>query len=88
MTISRRVTLASLLALVGTPLRAATPTPSQTEGPFYPAPGMRSADVDNDLVRIAGAVRDAGGEVIYLSGRVLDQDGEPISQCPRRDLAM
>jgi protocatechuate 3,4-dioxygenase beta subunit len=38
---------------------------------------MRPADVDNDLVKVAGMVRDAGGEIIRLSGRVLDASGAP-----------
>ena len=50
---------------------AARQTPSSTEGPFYPLSGMRFHDTDNDLVKIEGAVRTAGGEVITLTGRVL-----------------
>ncbi len=53
-------------------------TPSQTEGPFYPLPGMRFADDDNDLVKIEGAVREAGGEIIVLKGKVLDGNGVPV----------
>jgi protocatechuate 3,4-dioxygenase beta subunit len=60
------------------PAKAAVPTPSATEGPFYPTPAMRFADADNDLVKIAGAVESAGGEVIVLKGRILGQDGRPI----------
>lgn len=56
---------------------AAIETPSAMEGPYYPEPSMRFADVDNDLVRIAGQVKDAGGEIINLSGRVLDEAGGP-----------
>nr|CAA6799722.1 MAG: Protocatechuate 3,4-dioxygenase beta chain (EC [uncultured Thiotrichaceae bacterium] len=52
-------------------------TPDTTEGPFYPTPAMRFADVDNDLVKIVGAVRDAGGEVINLNGVILDKQGKP-----------
>lgn len=52
-------------------------TPSATEGPFYPTPSMRYADADNDLVKIADQVREAGGEVIILKGRVLDREGRP-----------
>ncbi|UWQ22612.1 protocatechuate 3,4-dioxygenase [Jannaschia sp. W003] len=61
------------------PARAAGPTPPATEGPFYPAPAMRGADVDNDLVRVLGAVREAGGEVFVLRGRVLDGSGAPLA---------
>lgn len=64
-------------AAVAAPAWATTPTPSAMEGPFYPSPAMRRADVDNDLVKIIGAVRDAGGEVVILTGRVLDAQGAP-----------
>lgn len=57
---------------------AGTRTPKATEGPFYPTRSMRFADVDNNLVRIVGAVRDAGGEIVTLRGRVLDRDRAPI----------
>jgi protocatechuate 3,4-dioxygenase beta subunit len=56
---------------------AAIETPQATEGPYYPAPSMRFEDIDNDLVKIAGMVREAGGEVITLSGRILDEQGQP-----------
>lgn len=82
---TRRDTLAGLAtaagALIVTPGRAlaATATPSATEGPFYPAPSMRRADIDNDLVKITGVVERAGGEVITLQGQILDRDGRPRS---------
>ena len=79
MKLTRRTTLGSLLALIGLRAHAAAPTPAQTEGPFYPAPAMRHADIDNDLVKIAGAVRDAGGRIIHLTGRVLDREGNAIA---------
>lgn len=56
-----------------------TRTPSSTEGPFYPVAGMRFDDIDNDLVKLTSQVEQAGGEVIILSGRVLDQSGSPVS---------
>lgn len=61
------------------PALATTPTPSATEGPFYPTPTMRRADVDNDLVKILGSVQQAGGDVFMLRGRVLDSDGTPLA---------
>ena len=79
MSLTRRTTLATLLALIGFPARAAMPTPSQTEGPFYPTPPMRFGDIDNDLVKIVGAVEQAGGEIVHLTGRVLDRDGAPVA---------
>lgn len=57
----------------------AEPTPPGSEGPFYPTTGMRFADDDNDLVRIAGVVEQAGGEVVELGGRVLDSNGNPVN---------
>lgn len=62
------------------PALAATPTPSATEGPFYPTPTMRRADVDNDLVKILGSVQEAGGDVFMLKGRVIDRDGAPLAE--------
>jgi protocatechuate 3,4-dioxygenase beta subunit len=58
--------------------RAALTTPGATEGPFYPTGAMRFDDVDNDLVKIDGAVEQAGGEIVRLRGRVLDREGKPV----------
>ena len=58
---------------------AAVATPRASEGPFYPTPGMRFDDVDNDLVRIGDAVREAGGEIVRLGGRVVDSEGRPLA---------
>ncbi len=54
-------------------------TPRAMEGPFYPTLRMRFKDADNNLVRIEGLVRDAGGEIMILSGVVLDPDGAPAA---------
>ncbi|MEL6374921.1 MAG: protocatechuate 3,4-dioxygenase [Pseudomonadota bacterium] len=54
-------------------------TPTSTEGPFYPTPSMRFADVDNDLVKVKGVVERAGGEVVRLRGRVIDAAGQPVA---------
>ena len=40
---------------------------------------MRFDDIDNDLVKIMGEVEQAGGEVVRLTGRVLDSTGNPIA---------
>lgn len=55
-----------------------SPTPRQSEGPFYPP--KLPADSDADLVRVSGAVREAGGEVMYLLGRVRSRDGGFLTQ--------
>lgn len=67
------------LSALGGPALATGPTPSAMEGPFYPTPPMRRADVDNDLVRVIGMVEEAGGEVVRLTGRITDRDGAPLS---------
>jgi protocatechuate 3,4-dioxygenase beta subunit len=51
-------------------------TPGQTEGPFYPV--SYPADIDNDLVRVAGRAAEAMGQVTHIVGRVLDRRGEPV----------
>lgn len=81
---SRRFFVSTILGAIGLsalakPASAATPTPPAAEGPFYPTPTMRRADVDNDLVKILGSVEEAGGEVIILKGRVLDRAGAPLA---------
>ena len=82
-TLPRRVAL-GLLAFGGAVAglaRAAgaiVPTPPQTAGPFYPPPADRPGDTDWDLVKVAGKVREAGGEVLHLAGRVLGRDGRPV----------
>jgi protocatechuate 3,4-dioxygenase, beta subunit len=55
---------------------ALTPTPRQTEGPFYP--DHLPLDTDNDLLILNNSLTPAVGEVTYLSGRVLDAKGEPM----------
>lgn len=79
---TRRSILAGLVAFAGGALfwrsaDAAGLTPRATEGPFYPTPSMRMPDVDNDLVKVMGLVKEAGGEVITLKGTITDADGNP-----------
>lgn len=81
---SRRGFIASLSSVVGGLLvyrsaKAKATTPRTTEGPFYPRPSMRFADVDNDLVKVEGAVREAGGEIIHLKGVLSDKQGRPLA---------
>jgi len=52
-----------------------TPTPPQTEGPFYPK--AIPADHDADLTQVAGRPAPAQGTRLYFSGRVLARDGRP-----------
>lgn len=75
----RRLLLGIMSLPVSGVAGAALTTPSASEGPFYPTPEMRFGDSDNDLVRIADAVTEAGGEIVRLAGRVLDQGGNPVA---------
>ncbi len=76
--ISRRALLGAAPLLLAPRLAwAAAPTPAQTEGPFYPA--ELPSDEDSDLVKIEGAVREAGGEILHLGGRAADPDGRPLA---------
>ena len=51
-------------------------TPRQTEGPFYP--DKLPLDTDNDLLIVNDGITPAVGEVTWLSGRILDANGNPI----------
>lgn len=50
-------------------------TPAQTEGPYYPR--RRLADTDADMTRVGNGPR-AKGEVLVLTGQVVDPQGQPI----------
>ena len=65
---------ASKAATAAPPLK---PTPLQTIGPFYPI--ERLAEEDADLTWIKGHKKRAEGNVIEVTGRVLDQRGNPVS---------
>ena len=52
-------------------------TPKQTQGPFYP--DKLPLDTDNDLLTINDTITPAVGDITWLSGRILDSRGEPIS---------
>ena len=52
-------------------------TPAQAEGPFYPI--HRQADTDLDLTHIQGHSERALGEIIHVSGQVLDEHCKPLA---------
>lgn len=51
-------------------------TPSQMRGPFYPR--KFPLDKDFDLTQVAGHDGVAFGEIVTVSGRVTDVDGQPL----------
>jgi protocatechuate 3,4-dioxygenase beta subunit len=63
--------------LLPVPARAVlTPTPRQTEGPFYPL--SLPLDADADLVSVAGRAGPAQGTITHVFGRVFDSGGRSI----------
>ncbi|HZS94176.1 MAG TPA: protocatechuate 3,4-dioxygenase [Chloroflexota bacterium] len=56
------------------------PTPRQTEGPYYPPPAQREAqvDMDTDLTHIEGQSGHAKGQVIEVTGQVRDRQCRPV----------
>jgi protocatechuate 3,4-dioxygenase beta subunit len=81
---TRRKILTGLLAVGGNvalakTAAAAPQTPRASEGPYYPEPKMRFPDTDNDLVKISGLVRKAGGEIFTLNGQIFDATGNPLA---------
>ncbi|NHA15072.1 protocatechuate 3,4-dioxygenase [Thioalkalivibrio sp. XN279] len=71
-----RGSVGAAAVVASAPLLAAT-TPKQTEGPFYPVHEQR--DTDADMTRVEGRAGQAIGEVVEVSGRVLDEDGNPVA---------
>lgn len=51
-------------------------TPSDAEGPFYPVD--IPSDSDNDLLRVVGMQDISPGQLAYVHGTVVDQQGTPI----------
>jgi protocatechuate 3,4-dioxygenase, beta subunit len=56
--------------------QALTLTPAQTEGPYYP--NRLPLDQDNDLLILNDNITPGAGAVSWLSGRILDRNGQPL----------
>ncbi len=65
------------LAVAGSATAGLVSTPRQTEGPFYPR--LLPLDSDTDLVDMTGRPAPAAGTVTHVFGRVLSEDGRPMS---------
>jgi protocatechuate 3,4-dioxygenase, beta subunit len=74
--VSSAIACAALLARSGFAQTRLSPTPSQSEGPFYPDETL--ADADNDLLR-NGAINYPRGEPAWVRGVVLDLASQPVS---------
>ena len=79
----RRLLLAALVAAPALwlspraqPAPARRPTPSQTEGPFYPV--ALPSDSDHDLLR-HGALSYPEGQPVWVEGEVSDLAGRPVA---------
>src|SRR5262245_60795261 len=57
---------------------ALTLSPTVTQGPYYPLAKNIPLDKDNDLVQLNDNLTIAAGVVTYVSGRVLDGNGNPV----------
>jgi protocatechuate 3,4-dioxygenase beta subunit len=68
--------LAALASTPGLFAEELTRTPAQTEGPFYP--DKLPLDTDNDLLIINDGITPSVGEISWVSGRILNERGEPI----------
>jgi len=80
-TVSRRGFIGSGAAVAASGLVAASaadkrPTAAQSEGPFYPT--HKALDKDGDMTVVKGKPGTATGDVLVLSGHVLDTDGNPV----------
>ncbi len=53
-----------------------TLTPRQTPGPFFPS--KMPLDTDNDLLILNDNLTPAVGQVVHLTGRVMDKKGNPL----------
>jgi protocatechuate 3,4-dioxygenase, beta subunit len=67
---------AAMLATPGAFADELMKTPGMTEGPFYP--DKLPLDTDNDLLVINQSITPAIGEITHLSGRVLNERGNPV----------
>jgi protocatechuate 3,4-dioxygenase, beta subunit len=73
-------TVLAPLAVAQTASGAMRVSPSQTLGPFYPRNAAeRPAETDADLLRVEGDRVLSKGVPIYLTGRVFDRRGQPLS---------
>lgn len=80
--ISRRSILSAGAGIAASAIAATTLanpntlTPANPEGPFYPK--HKQLDKDADLTLIEGHTKTAHGDIIRITGHVLDENGQPV----------
>jgi len=75
-TFIKNAALGAMASVIATNTQAKMSTPREAEGPFYPITPQK--DQDADLTRVEGKSGIAKGEIIEISGQVVDQDLNPI----------
>lgn len=68
--------LASLWTTKGAFAQALTQTPGLTIGPYYP--DRMPLDLDNDLLLINDNITPSVGQILWVTGRILDRSGNPV----------
>lgn len=76
----RAIALASAgFTMKGYLAEALTYAPEVTQGPYYPLSNNIPLDKDNDLIYLNDSLTAATGKITYVTGRVLDASGNPVS---------
>ena len=70
------ISTAGLVTTASATQTSLVPTPSETEGPFYPVYPQK--DQDFDLTQVEGQTGKAQGKIMTVQGQVLDKNGSPI----------
>lgn len=88
-TLERRAALTAMASAIAVPIAGAQPqvdasrrrpTPEQSLGPFYPrTPAQMPKETDPDLLGMEGDRVLAKGTPMYLTGRVVNRNGQPIA---------
>jgi protocatechuate 3,4-dioxygenase beta subunit len=72
----KRGLFATTLSLLSYSANSSSPTPKEIEGPFYPV--LAQKDKDFDLTQVKDQMGVAKGQVVFIEGRVLDTNDNPI----------
>jgi len=62
--------------MAGSHVAKLLPTPSEIKGPFHPITAQK--DTDFDLTQVEGVDGVAKGKIVFIEGRIIDGNGNPI----------